>query len=79
MPRLVDRPRILRLVDEGWLTGPQSVGYQDTSKAVGSRALERAAAERMGAKTTEVASSHVPMLSHPDLVLDVIREAASSF
>jgi hypothetical protein len=31
----------------------------------------------MGAATTEVASSHVPMLSHPDLVLDVIRKAAA--
>ncbi|MFF4309990.1 alpha/beta hydrolase [Streptomyces sp. 900105755] len=40
--------------------------------------LERSAAERMGAKTRAVDSSHVPMLSHPDLVLDVIREAAKS-
>ncbi|GAX58780.1 alpha/beta fold hydrolase [Streptomyces olivochromogenes] len=38
--------------------------------------LERAAAERMGAKTYAVDSSHVPMLSHPDYVLDVIRDAA---
>jgi hypothetical protein len=40
--------------------------------------LERSVAERMGAKTTEIDSSHVPMLSHPDVVLDVIRAAASS-
>ncbi|MFF2348824.1 alpha/beta fold hydrolase [Kitasatospora sp. NPDC058115] len=40
--------------------------------------LERAAAERMGAKTYAVDSSHVPMLSHPDLVLDVIRDAAKT-
>jgi pimeloyl-ACP methyl ester carboxylesterase len=40
--------------------------------------LERSAAERMGATTYEVESSHVPMLSHPDLVLDVIRTAANS-
>jgi hypothetical protein len=32
----------------------------------------------MGAKVTEVASSHVPMLSHPDVVLDVIRDAAQA-
>ncbi|MFJ8164888.1 alpha/beta fold hydrolase [Streptomyces sp. NPDC096136] len=38
--------------------------------------LERAAAERIGAKTYAVDSSHVPMLSHPDFVLDVIRDAA---
>ncbi|MCX4744609.1 alpha/beta hydrolase [Kitasatospora sp. NBC_01287] len=40
--------------------------------------LERFAAERMGAKTYDVDSSHVPMLSHPDFVLDVIRDAAKS-
>lgn len=40
--------------------------------------LERFAAKRMGAKTTEVASSHVPMLSHPKVVLEVIRDAANS-
>jgi pimeloyl-ACP methyl ester carboxylesterase len=40
--------------------------------------LERAGAERMGAKTYSIDSSHVPMLSHPDFVLDVIREAAKS-
>jgi pimeloyl-ACP methyl ester carboxylesterase len=40
--------------------------------------LERFVANRMGAHTHEVDSSHVPMLSHPDLVLDVIREAASA-
>jgi pimeloyl-ACP methyl ester carboxylesterase len=38
--------------------------------------LERFAAKRMGAKTTEVASSHVPMLSKPEVVVDVIRDAA---
>ncbi|MEU0821305.1 alpha/beta hydrolase [Streptomyces mirabilis] len=40
--------------------------------------LERSAAERMGANIHSVDSSHVPMLSHPDFVLDVIREAAKS-
>ncbi|MGW0771449.1 alpha/beta fold hydrolase [Streptomyces sp. NPDC002676] len=40
--------------------------------------LERSAAERMGANIRPVDSSHVPMLSHPDFVLDVIREAAES-
>jgi pimeloyl-ACP methyl ester carboxylesterase len=38
--------------------------------------LERFAAKRMGATTVEVKSSHVPMLSHPNQVLDVIRTAA---
>jgi pimeloyl-ACP methyl ester carboxylesterase len=40
--------------------------------------LERAAAKRMGARTYEVDSSHVPMLSQPAFVLDVIRTAASA-
>ena len=40
--------------------------------------LERFAAKRMGAHTYDVDSSHVPMLSHPDFVLGVIREAANS-
>ena len=40
--------------------------------------LERFVAKRMGATTYEAESSHVPMLSSPDLVLGVIREAASA-
>jgi pimeloyl-ACP methyl ester carboxylesterase len=39
--------------------------------------LEQFLAERMGATTYTVESSHVPMLSHPDVVLDVIRTAAN--
>jgi pimeloyl-ACP methyl ester carboxylesterase len=40
--------------------------------------LQRFVAKRMGATTIEVASSHVPMLSRPDLVLEVIRKATNS-
>lgn len=40
--------------------------------------LERFVAKRMGATTVETASSHVPMLSNPGLVLDVIRKAAAA-
>jgi pimeloyl-ACP methyl ester carboxylesterase len=40
--------------------------------------LERFVAKRMGATTHEVESSHVPMLSKPDVVVDVIRAAAKS-
>ena len=40
--------------------------------------LERFAAKRMGATTVELKSSHVPMLSQPRAVLDVIREAVKS-
>ncbi len=38
--------------------------------------LERFVANRMGATTYDLDSSHVPMLSQPERVLDVIREAA---
>jgi pimeloyl-ACP methyl ester carboxylesterase len=40
--------------------------------------LERFVADRMGATTYDVDSSHVPMLSHPGLVVDVIRAAAAA-
>jgi pimeloyl-ACP methyl ester carboxylesterase len=40
--------------------------------------LQRFVSKRMKAATTEVTSSHVPMLSHPDVVLNVIRKAASA-
>jgi pimeloyl-ACP methyl ester carboxylesterase len=40
--------------------------------------LHRFAARRMRATLYEVASSHVPMLSQPGAVLDVIRTAANS-
>ncbi len=40
--------------------------------------LQRFVSKRMGAKVTEVASSHVPMLSHPDVVIGVIRDAAQA-
>jgi len=40
--------------------------------------LERFVAKRMGATTVETDSSHVPMLSKPSVVLDVIRKAAKA-
>jgi pimeloyl-ACP methyl ester carboxylesterase len=40
--------------------------------------LERFLARRMNATTYEVKSSHVPMLSQPAFVLDVIRDAAKA-
>src|SRR5262245_25145619 len=40
--------------------------------------LQRFVSKRMTAATTEVASSHVPMLSKPDTVLEVIGTAVSA-
>ena len=40
--------------------------------------LERFYAKRMGAKTTEIKSSHVPFISHPPEVARLIEQAASA-
>jgi pimeloyl-ACP methyl ester carboxylesterase len=40
--------------------------------------LERFYAKRMGAKTTEIKSSHVPFVSHPEEVVRLIQQAASA-
>lgn len=60
-----------------WRTKPSAyiVGAHDHTV---NPELERAAAKRMGATTYEIDSDHVPMMSHPDLVLDVIRTAANA-
>jgi pimeloyl-ACP methyl ester carboxylesterase len=39
---------------------------------------ERQFAQRMGATTVEIASSHVPMVSHPDAVAELIETAAAA-
>ena len=40
--------------------------------------LQRWVSKRMGATVTEVESSHVPMLSKPNVVIEVIRKAAKA-
>ncbi|HEX5252537.1 MAG TPA: hypothetical protein VFW69_01460 [Mycobacterium sp.] len=40
--------------------------------------LERFLAKRTGATTVETTSSHVPRLSQPEVVIDVIRKAAAT-
>jgi pimeloyl-ACP methyl ester carboxylesterase len=58
-----------------WKTKPSSYIVAKNDRTVHPD-LERFCAKRMGATTTEVASSHVPMLSNPNVVIDVIRKAA---
>jgi pimeloyl-ACP methyl ester carboxylesterase len=60
-----------------WKTKPSwyIVGAQDHTVHPD---LERFAAKRMGATTAELRSSHVPMLSQPNAVLEVIRNAANA-
>ena len=61
----------------GWKTKPSWYIVANHDQAVHPD-LERAAAKRMGATTYDIDSSHVPMLSQPGFVLDVIRTAATS-
>ena len=60
-----------------WRTKPSWYIVANHDQAVHPE-LERAAAKRMGATTYEFDSSHCPMLSQPDNVLDVIRTAAAA-
>jgi pimeloyl-ACP methyl ester carboxylesterase len=60
-----------------WRTKPSAfvVATQDHSVHPD---LHRASAKRMGAATYEVDSSHCAMLSHPDVVLEAIRNLVTS-
>jgi pimeloyl-ACP methyl ester carboxylesterase len=60
-----------------WRTKPSWYIVANNDRSVHPE-LERAAAKRMGATTYEFDSSHVPMLSQPEGVLDVIRTAATA-
>jgi pimeloyl-ACP methyl ester carboxylesterase len=59
-----------------WRTKPSAYVIATKDHSVNTE-LHRFSAERMGAATYEVESSHVPMLSHPDIVLDAIRDLAT--
>jgi len=73
----VPRPDLFEAKAGGtaWKTKPSwyIVGKQDRTVHPD---LERAMAKRMNATTYELDSSHVPMLSQPERVLEVIRAAA---
>jgi pimeloyl-ACP methyl ester carboxylesterase len=60
-----------------WKSKPSAFIVANNDRTVNPE-LERFAAKRMGATTYEVDSSHVPMLSHPEVVLDAIRTLANS-
>jgi pimeloyl-ACP methyl ester carboxylesterase len=74
-------PPAVGLFDEkvpgvAWRTKPSAYIVAAQDHAVHPE-LERSAAKRMGATTYEVESSHVAMLSHPDIVLEAIRNLAT--
>ena len=60
-----------------WKTKPCHYIVGNNDHAVNPE-LERFVAKRMNAKITELQSSHVPMLSQPERVYEVIRTAAES-
>jgi pimeloyl-ACP methyl ester carboxylesterase len=66
-----------KLPGTAWRTKPSWYVVANNDQTVNPE-LERFVAKRMGAHTYDVDSSHVAMLSHPDFVLDVIRDAAKA-
>src|SRR5437868_2100297 len=64
-----------RVEGTAWRTKPSWYVVANNDRTVQPE-MERFAAKRMNATIYEVDSSHVPMLSKPELVLDVVRTAA---
>jgi pimeloyl-ACP methyl ester carboxylesterase len=60
-----------------WKTIPSWYIVASQDRAINPE-LERFYAKRIGAKTTEIKSSHVPFLSHPKEVVAVIEAAAAA-
>ncbi len=60
-----------------WRTKPSAYIVATEDHAVNPE-LQRFSAKRMGATTYVVESSHVPMLSQPDVVLDAIRNLVTA-
>ncbi|MFF3559936.1 alpha/beta fold hydrolase [Streptomyces sp. NPDC002574] len=66
-----------RATGAAWRTIPSWALVATEDHAI-NPALERYEAERAGSHTVEIDSSHVAMISHPDVVTRLIREAAAS-
>ena len=66
-----------KVAGTAWRTKPSWYIVANNDRSVQPE-QERFVAKRMGARTYDVDSSHVPMLSQPGFVLDVIRTAANS-
>ena len=63
--------------EPAWKTKASWFIVSKSDKAI-SPDLERFMAKRIKAKTTEIESSHVVMISHPEAVLAIIEEAATA-
>jgi hypothetical protein len=66
------------LKNAAWHDKPSWFVVASSDRAI-SPEQEAFTAKRMNAKTITLPSSHLPMLSHPDKVAELIVEAASSF
>jgi pimeloyl-ACP methyl ester carboxylesterase len=63
--------------EPAWKTIPSWYLVASNDRAI-PPATQRFMAQRAGAHTSEVGSSHVPQISHPDKTVDVIVQAADS-
>jgi pimeloyl-ACP methyl ester carboxylesterase len=58
-----------------WRTKPSFYAVSTQDRTINPD-LERFMAKRMGAQTIEVAASHLALISHPDVIADLILKAA---
>jgi pimeloyl-ACP methyl ester carboxylesterase len=63
--------------DPAWKSKPSWYVVAQNDETI-TPAQERFMSARMGATTIEVSSSHVPMISHPQIVIDLIKAAAEA-
>lgn len=63
--------------DPAWKTKPSWYVVAQKDQTI-TPEQERFMSKRMGATTVEVDSSHVPMISHPDVVVSLIKKAAEA-
>ncbi|OWY30594.1 alpha/beta fold hydrolase [Herbaspirillum robiniae] len=75
--RISDTLFASRITQAAWRSKPTWYAVSTNDRTT-SPELERFLAARMKAKTIEVASSHVSMLSHPDEIAGLILEAANN-
>ena len=64
-----------RTTQAAWRSKPSFYAVSTEDRTINPD-LERFMAKRMGAKTIEVKSSHVSMVSHPEEIAELILEAA---
>ncbi|RXZ38718.1 alpha/beta hydrolase [Oxalobacteraceae bacterium CAVE-383] len=73
--RISDQLFASRTTQAAWRTKPTWYAVSTNDRTT-SPELERFLAQRMNAKTVEIASSHLSLLSHPDQIANLILEAA---